>query len=334
MDNPWTTRILLLTFFAVGLGLVLSCDDDGSDAGDGDGDADSDVDIDVDVDVDGDSDSDSDHETDMEGDADEETGPFLAGTVILVETEGDPGVYSNLVSVTFQRTGGPECGVTEEAFGAQCSITTTAAPACSEVCGDGLTCSWNDACLPECLEPVVPYQAGDVIITGATAQPRVVCTFSEETSSYSCDHVVDADFWNTGDRLTAAATGDTFPYFSLYTDAPSNVQMLTNLETVTTTQLVGLEELVLEWYPGTARIYVHVTANSDDGARQLICSTDDDGSLTLPADGLSALAGSAPPTSWTIQVFRSATAVTAEGRDGQVHLYVVGTDTNQVIPAD
>ena len=336
MHSPWTLRLLLLTLLAIGLGLALSCGDDGTDTPDGDADTDADVDIDVDVDVDGDSDvdADSDADADTDADTDGDTGPFLAGTVILVENQSERGVYTNFVSVSFDLVGGPECGVIAESFGDECSITTTESPICPEGCAEGLTCTWNDDCTTSCLEQATPYLAGEVIITGATAQPRVTCSFSDATNEYSCDLALDSDFWNTGDTLTAAATGDSFPYFSVYTDAPSDVMMLTDIESLTQAELSGDTELSLEWYPGTALINIHVTATRDGGSTVLGCSTDDDGDFTIPAEGLAALLAGGPPTSWTLQVFRRSTDVTSEGTDGQVHLHIVSTAATQDISAD
>lgn len=323
---------LLVAMLAI-LGMWQACRGDGT-GPDGDGDVDSDSDIDIDVDVDVDVDADSDGDSEDGGDAD--AGPILAGTVILAEARVDAGTFASSVSLSFRRTDDPECGVRREPVSDECTIETLLVPTCADTCGEGLTCAWDATCTAACLAPPVALNPGDIVISGASHQTRVDCPVSPETGVYTCSLATGSDFWEAGDTLTVAAPGATFPYFSVYTTAPAELTLLTNLDDLTPTRLNGSADLELEWYPGTGdtEVRVVIAATTDGGSRQLVCVTDDDGEIVIPAAALMALSTPAPPTSWTLVPARVSHSVTAEGRDGQVHLYAGSVSSTHVVTAE
>ena len=119
-------------------------------------------------------------------------------------------------------------------------------------------------------------------------------------------------------------SGADFPSFTASVPAAADLALVSDVGTWTADYLSGAEDLLITWMPGTGNITITVTPTGGAETPTLTCETGDDGSATVPAGGLAAIATHAV-TGWWITVNRTTSAVVSAGVDGRVTVTTTGT---------
>ena len=308
--------MVLLVAFAVGCGDNSSPADDGGDDGaaeDVGADADADADAEADADAAADADATGDADADAAADADADAGR-RSGEILLMEETLPFGTDSNVtIRLRLDPPQSTMCGRVTEEFG-ECTVETDAPPTCSPSCGPYESCVWIEGCTAAvCYDYMTSVSAGDVTITGATAQPHVTCTFG--TDNYDCDDSGAAEFWDEGDTITVSAPGDVFPAFHFDLPGLAALALTTDTDTWTAATFDGTADVAVAW-TGSGSGPVEILLSRAEGTTRLSCETADDGAFDIPAAAIAAMP--AATGDWQFQIDRHAEAAWREGEDGEV----------------
>lgn len=196
---------------------------------------------------------------------------------------------------------------------AECVLSSPRVPFCSTPCGGSAACIEDETCqaYPS------PLGAGDVLVSGVlTEAGDASFTMTPIADNYQVPVgtvLADPPF-AAGDEVSLVAAGDAVAAFEITATAIDRLALSSD-----TFELDAANDLVLAWTPGGAdsRVRVALDISHHGGTKGKIeCDAPDTGSLTIPADMVSALLDLGIAGFPTIIITRESTGsvVTALGR--------------------
>jgi len=166
-----------------------------------------------------------------------------------------------------------------------CTLTTPRVPFCSTPCGGSAACVEDDTCLSY----PTAHSVGSVTVSGLGDSPF---TMTPIANTYQPPAGITLAFppFAEGAPVSVSAAGDYFPAFTL-----TGTGIAPLVLTSTTLALKSGVALPLTWIPGLAgnsKIHVKLDISHHGGSKgQIVCDSDDSGSLTVTATLITKLLG-------------------------------------------